>query len=167
MYASLSLKNIAVIICFLFIAVGMRAQSAPTFTFGQPTAITSQPGKFLAVDINNDGFVDVVSIEANPSGASVMIYLNNGDGTFRAPFSVFDGPIADIAIADFDGDGNLDIAVSENFDQLNNGGHAEVIFIYGNGQGGFRGGRWFSGGGAAPRPGGFSNTGDTEPPLPS
>ena len=159
MYASLSLKNIAVIICFLFIAVGMRAQSAPTFTFGQPTAITSQPGKFLAVDINNDGFVDVVSIEANPSGASVMIYLNNGDGTFRAPFSVFDGPIADIAIADFDGDGNLDIAVSENFDQLNNGGHAEVIFIYGNGQGGFSGGLSFQVDGTALDAGDFNNDG--------
>jgi hypothetical protein len=55
MYASSSLKNIPVIICFLFMTVGMRAQSAPTFTFGQPTAVTSQPGKFLAVDINYDG----------------------------------------------------------------------------------------------------------------
>ena len=140
----------------------MRAQSPPTFTFGQPAAVTSQPGKFLAVDINNDGVVDVVSIEANSSNASVMIYLNNGDGTFRAPFSVFDGPIADIAIADFDGDGNLDIAVSENFDQLNNGGHAEVFFIYGNGQGGFSGGLSFQVDGTALAAGDFDNDGQTD-----
>src|SRR5258708_9082515 len=80
MYVSSFSKYISVLICFLMIAVGMRAQSAPTFTFGPPAADTSQPGKFLAVDINNDGFVDVVSIEANPSGASVMIYFHNGDG---------------------------------------------------------------------------------------
>lgn len=137
----------------------MRAQSAPTFTFGQPTAITSQPGKFLAVDINNDGFADVVSIEANPSGASVLIYFNNGDGTFRAPFSVFDGPIADIAVADFNGDGNLDIAVSENVDELNHGGHAEVIVIYGNGQGGFSGGLGFQVDGTPLTAGDFNNDG--------
>src|SRR5258708_6711786 len=150
MYAASSSKNISLLIYLLFVAVGMRAQSAPTFTFGRPTAVTGQPGKFLVVDINNDGFVDVVSIEPNSSNASVMIYLNNGDGTFRAPFSVFDGPIADIVIADFDGDGNLDIAVSENFDQLNNGGHAVVIFFFGNGQGGLSGGAGFLRGGTGP-----------------
>jgi len=47
MYASLSSKNILVLICLLFIAVGMRAQSAPTFTFGQPTAIV--PGRNVQV----------------------------------------------------------------------------------------------------------------------
>jgi hypothetical protein len=63
-------------------------------------------------DMNNDGNLDLVvtTIDANPS---VQIFLGNGDGTFQAPkvtTIALDHPTS-IAIADFNGDGNLDVVI--------------------------------------------------------
>jgi hypothetical protein len=68
-------------------------------------------------DFNNDGYLDLyVTTTQSPN----MLYLNNGDGTFtnegdpsgssRVEGSLGDGRGA--AIADYDGDGNLDIFVA-------------------------------------------------------
>jgi Bacterial Ig-like domain (group 3)/FG-GAP-like repeat len=80
-----------------------------------------------ATDLNNDGHVDLV-LEVHLSAIHLDVRLGNGDGTFtrmiRTPFNELIG-IADV-IADFDGDGNVDLF-----------GNGAVLF--GDGHGSFRG----------------------------
>lgn len=82
-------------------------------------------------DLNHDGFADLVSV--NPTHGTIHILLNRGDGTF----SLVPGFLLDNArwatIADFNGDGNSDIAV------VSPGGnkHSIVEILYGNGDGTF------------------------------
>lgn len=63
-------------------------------------------------DFNNDGIADVVSV-GNISGRGIIsVDLGNGDGTFQAPKISNSGnsnPLQ-VRVADFDGDGNLDVA---------------------------------------------------------
>jgi hypothetical protein len=82
-------------------------------------------------DFNHDGKLDVAAADSLGSDASVL--LGNGDGTFAAPM-VFDGDDlfpSGLAAADFNGDGNLDLALSLNFG---------VSIFLGHGDGTFGGG---------------------------
>ena len=83
-------------------------------------------------DFNGDGFLDVVTA-GQFGGTSVMgVLLGNGDGTFRTgeSYPIYIGPQS-ITVADFNGDGILDVAVAEPE------GGAISIFL-GNGDGTFR-----------------------------
>jgi hypothetical protein len=87
-------------------------------TFAAPSVVaTLSTGEQVPVlivgDFNNDQKPDVAAILLNGGSTSVYILLGNGDGTFGAPTSYFVGqsPVALVA-ADFNGDGNLDLAVA-------------------------------------------------------
>lgn len=75
----------------------------------------------LAVaDINRDGRPDLVATElaVNVNGddaGNIFSALGNGDGTFQAVSQItqFDGSITGIATGDLDGDGRIDIVVSD------------------------------------------------------
>jgi hypothetical protein len=83
-------------------------------TFGVPTTIPvgRQPDAIVAGDFNNDGKLDLAV--ANNADGTITLLLGNGDGTFTqasgSPYAVGRGPYQ-IAAADFDGDGKLDLAV--------------------------------------------------------
>jgi RHS repeat-associated protein len=68
-------------------------------------------------DFNGDGIPDLAVTDLAGNGLltnSLHILLGNGDGTFTEPSGPFQGgtyPYS-IAVADFDGDGNLDVAVT-------------------------------------------------------
>lgn len=69
-------------------------------------------GQKLAVgDVNNDGVVDLVSTNA---ASSVYVLLATGPGTYApaVPYFVNSDRLNGVALADFDGDGFLDIAVA-------------------------------------------------------
>jgi hypothetical protein len=69
----------------------------------------------VAGDFNNDGKLDVATA-IQTAGATVQAFLyvsnGNGDGTFQAPYSVpnVPGVTNPILLADFNGDGNLDLS---------------------------------------------------------
>lgn len=90
-----------------------------TFQAGQVINISntfSNPFALAAGDVNNDGNLDLVvtSLAASGSGG-VAVLLGNGDGTFQAA-TVFindQGAGESVALADVNGDGNLDVLVGE------------------------------------------------------
>ena len=79
------------------------------------------------------------------AGAGVSILLGNGDGTFQAARKFDAGAGAfSIAIADFNGDGKLDLAVANSFTVSDLGGGifqsspGGVSILIGNGDGTFQ-----------------------------
>lgn len=103
----------------------------------------------LAVgDVNGDNKPDLIagSIPALSAGL-ISVYVGNGDGTFKPPVDYDAGtPVSSLAVADFDGDDHLDLAV---------GGidNASVNILRGNGDGTFNSPLAYTVGGA---PGGLA-----------
>jgi hypothetical protein len=98
---------------------------------GSPIIVGTFPEAVRTGDFNNDGILDLAV--ANAKDNTVTILLGNGDGTFTpsagspVPTGVF--PFY-LAVADFNGDGVADLAVS-------NEGDNTVSVLLGNGDGTF------------------------------
>ncbi len=92
-----------------------------------------RPGDSEIGDVDNDGNVDIVTTSVTEAGQSLDVLLGNGDLSFDAPItSDLPANSADLALADVDGDGNLDIVLSLTTDDEGNGlNQAGVLF--GNG----------------------------------
>jgi len=105
-------------------------------TFNKPHYFSVKgvgPDGIAAADLSHDGKIDLVVANNNFQAAStVSVLLGKGDGTFKPTvnYPVGGGP-AGIAIADFNGDGKLDIAVA-------NTGSSTVSLLYGRGNGTFK-----------------------------
>ncbi len=92
-------------------------------------------------DLNNDGFIDVVT--ANNFGHSASILFGNGDGTLQTaididavePGSIETVGVLRAGIADFNGDGWNDIALGVQSPDLGNVG---IGILLNDGAGGFR-----------------------------
>ena len=71
----------------------------------------SGPQTIAVLDFNADGKPDLVTGSNSQSG-NLSVLLGNGDGTFQPPltFSVPNGTQTSIAVADFNGDGRIDVA---------------------------------------------------------
>ncbi len=86
--------------------------------------------QILLADFNRDGNTDIALGCSDGTNGGLVIILGNGDGTFQTPVLYSTGDVASISMGDFNGDGLLDIAVTDNSQQ-------NVIFFTGNGDGTF------------------------------
>jgi Bacterial type II and III secretion system protein/FG-GAP-like repeat len=81
---------------------------------GSPITVGKSPIAIDTGDLNDDGHPDLVI--ANQTDNTVSVLLGNGDGTFTAatnsPLATGQGPTS-VVIADFNADGNPDIAVTD------------------------------------------------------
>ncbi len=90
------------------------------------------PNSIVTVaDVNGDGNPDLVVVPATGYGSpySLLVFLGKGDGTFKNPiFGPIDMYNSQAAVADFNGDGKLDVVVST---------YSGIAFLAGNGDGTF------------------------------
>lgn len=93
--------------------------------------------KVVLADFNRDGNTDIAMGCSNATTGGVVILLGNGDGTFQAPVAYATGDVFSIAIGDFNNDGILDIAVSDQSQQ-------NITILLGKGDGTFTSGTTIS-----------------------
>jgi hypothetical protein len=105
-------------------------------TAPNPTIPTAyEPSPVVVADMNGDGIPDLVTLgqDSTQENAYLDISLGNGDGTFSQPVSIIlpgGGVVAlsGLAVADFNGDGKMDVAVTSFISQANG-------IYFGNGDG--------------------------------
>jgi len=88
------------------------------------------PGSLAAGDLDGDGHLDVVVVNSALTDNSIMVFFGFGDGTFQAGLRIptLVAP-SDVAIADFDQDGDPDVLVTH-------GVSAAVLLFVNDGLGG-------------------------------
>ncbi len=99
-------------------------------TFTGPVSVPTSvaPFSILSGDWNNDGKADLVVLAGTGSSDSVSLLISKGDGTFSTVTIVSGQSIGGIALADFNGDGYLDIALTNPYTNT-------VSILFGNGVG--------------------------------
>jgi hypothetical protein len=90
-----------------------------------PQSVVTRAGQIIVADFNNDHKPDIAIALGNQN---LAVLLGNGDGTFGPPFYYFDNGAGIIMSADFNSDGNVDVAAT--------GG--PTGFLFGNGDGTFQ-----------------------------
>ena len=98
------------------LALGAPAMAQQISFSNAPAPVVGEsPRETVAADLNGDGNVDLVVV--NQAAGTYSVLIGNGDGTFRAQAEYTVGrplePIpTSLVLADFTGDGKLDLAVS-------------------------------------------------------
>lgn len=123
--------------CLAFLAAILSVSLACAQSFQQKTYHSpNRPSDVFVADLNHDGKPDIVATQFTSN--MVTVFLNHGDGTFTDGGSatyVLGGPFPQrVLVADFNHDGNPDIAVGTCANSPTN----VVSILFGNGDGTFR-----------------------------
>src|SRR6266478_3355475 len=123
--------GMAVLLSVLSVAAAPAVAERLSFQPAVHLPAGAQPQTVLIANANKDGSKDI--LVANSGGANLSVYLNDGKGGFPqangSPFPA--GPYPDdLALGDFDQDGNLDVAIA-------NHGVQKATVLLGDGKGGF------------------------------
>jgi hypothetical protein len=108
-------------------------------TFKPPmvqTIVSTSFQKVAVGDFNKDGKLDIVISDMDAAQTTIGVFMGNGDGTFTtSPLILNNGGLPNaVVVADFNADGNLDIAVANGGDGVH---PANVSIFLGDGFGGF------------------------------
>jgi hypothetical protein len=97
----------------VLLLVGATSAWAAFVTEGSPYTVGDEPYSLNAADFNGDGRPDVATI--NGTSSDVSVFLRQPGGGFAqeagSPVAVGSGP-SGATVGDFNGDGRLDLAVS-------------------------------------------------------
>lgn len=155
--ACLSVHRACLVASFLSIflasseSFAQRVQPASSLQFLPPVTYGSgadNPFSVATADVNRDGKIDLIIANQCPgpdycaSPGVIGVLLGNGDGTFEPALTYSSGGAGpdSVAVADLNGDGNLDIATV-------NGHDSTVAVLLGNGDGTFQSAHTFPSGG--------------------
>ena len=107
---------------------------------GQPYNVDvggNSPAKVALQDMNNDGHLDLISL--NQASNDISVLPGAGDGTFGTPFTIRTHPSGNIlpnvmTVADVNNDGNMDVVVTSTV-YGNATSHQETSIMIGDGSG--------------------------------
>jgi len=140
------------------IEVYFSTGNGSSFGPAQSYSLSQDPTDLAAVDVNNDGWPDIVVLPSR-QGVQVQVLINNGDGTFHAgaPIQLVSPGGSYISAGDVDNDGKVDLVIAELvsgvISQTAKGGTNNVFVVYkGNGDGTFTRGESIGLPGLASRP---------------
>lgn len=126
-------RRVVFLVVPLSLAVGnCVAQASASFTTKTSSA-SRQVDQTIAIDVNNDGVPDLVSLTFDP-GNQIAVNIAKGDGTFSPTvfYSLPNGAFS-ITSGDFNGDGKVDLMVS-----VGTTTSSELVLLAGNGNGTFQ-----------------------------
>jgi uncharacterized repeat protein (TIGR01451 family) len=132
------IRNLLAIVVALVVASPVTAADFSSRDY----PVGNMPTAILVYDFNRDGKPDiaVVNLTSGNGNGTVSVLLGNGDGTFQSQ-KVFDvgGPNpTSIAVADFNGDGKLDLAIGISTQVPFSCTGSSVYILLGNGDGSFQ-----------------------------
>lgn len=117
----------------------MLSGGVPTVAFQPAVAYdTIQSNTVVAADLNHDGLPDLVTTSEINSVVNVLV--NDGSGNFNVAQHLYVYAARSVAVADFNNDGNLDLAVlspNTNAGGSSSGTNSQVVIFLGNGDGTF------------------------------
>jgi len=106
--------------------------------------VSVTPQSVIVGDFNGDGKLDVATAnlgapQETSQNDSISVLLGNGDGTFQSPvFYTTQQASSSIAVGDFNGDGKLDLAVSNISEPNYSETASSISVLIGNGDGTFQ-----------------------------